>query len=102
MRLGITIIATTAPVLDNNPAKTPRILSDLREFRLFFDSLDLDPGCLGREVDQKIAVMRTSVDKVERAVYGMFVRGRERPAGWVPDLADAGDWGGMEAGSREG
>ena len=56
---------------------------------------------MGREVDKNIAVIRTSVDKVEGAVYGMFVRGRERPAGWVPNLAGAGDWEGMEAGSRE-
>lgn len=94
MRLGITIIATTAPALDNNPTQTPRILSDLREFRRFFDSFDLDSGPLGKELDKKMATMRTSVDKVERAVYGMFVRGRERPPGWVPDVADIGGWGG--------
>ena len=93
MRLGITIIATSATALVDNPAQTPRILSDLREFRRFFDSFDLDPGCLGREVGKKMATMRISVDKVERAVYGMLIRGRERPAGWVPDMTDVGDWG---------
>ena len=36
-------------------------------------------------------VMRQSVEKVEGAVYGLVVRGSERPKGWVPDLSgDAG------------
>ena len=100
MRLGITIIATTAPALDNNPTQTPRILSDLREFRRFFDAIDLDRGPLGEELNKKMVTMRTSVDKVEKAVYGMFVRGRERPPGWVPDVPDVGDWSGVGVGSR--
>jgi len=30
--------------------------------------------------------MKTCVEKVENAVYGMIIRGRERPKGWVPDI----------------
>jgi hypothetical protein len=42
---------------------------------------------LGKDAEKKMEVMKTCVEKVEAAVYGMIVRGRERPKGWVPDLA---------------
>ncbi len=29
--------------------------------------------------------MRASVEKVEKALYGLIVRGAERPKGWLPD-----------------
>ncbi len=50
-----------------------------------------DFGRLKKDVDQKMQVMRQSVEKVEGAVYGFVVRGTERPKGWVPDLG--GDTG---------
>jgi hypothetical protein len=31
-------------------------------------------------------VMRECVDKVEKALYGLTVRGSERPKGWMPDV----------------
>lgn len=69
------------------------ILTDLRSLRTCFAGLDLSPGhassgggsggChLEKDVRQKMEVMRTSVEKVERAVYGIIIRGRER---WAPD-----------------
>lgn len=71
------------------------ILTDLRSLRTCFAGLDLSPGhasgCGGgggggghleKDVRQKMEVMRTSVEKVERAVYGIIIRGRER---WAPD-----------------
>lgn len=71
------------------------ILTDLRFLRTCFAGLDLSPGHasgygggsgwhLEKDVRQKMEVMRTSVEKVERAVYGIIIRGRER---W------ASDWG---------
>ncbi|KAF8471709.1 Translin [Kalaharituber pfeilii] len=96
MRLGITIIATT-PLDKDDHGTTPKILSDLREFRNFFESLDTQSGggySLGKEVDKKLGVMRICVEKVEMAVYGMLVRGQERPMGWMPDVSIAGDVGG--------
>lgn len=72
------------------------ILTDLRSLRTCFEGLDLSPsgnasggggGHLEKDVRQKMEVMRTSVEKVERAVYGIIIRGRER---WAPD------WGGAE------
>lgn len=68
------------------------ILTDLRSLRTCFAGLDLSlghaSGCGGgdghfeKDVRQKVEVMRTSVEKVERAVYGIIIRGRER---WAPD-----------------
>ena len=36
--------------------------------------------------EDKMDVMQTSVEKVEKALYGLVIRGRERPKGWMPDL----------------
>ena len=33
--------------------------------------------------------MRASVEKVEKALYGLVVRGAERPKGWMPDTSDS-------------
>ena len=68
------------------------MLMDLRSLRAHFESLDLTSSGgnsgLAREVEKKVGVMKTCVEKVENAVYGMTIRGRERPKGWVPDLRD--------------
>ncbi|RPB21608.1 Translin [Terfezia boudieri ATCC MYA-4762] len=93
MRLAITIIATTPLDKEGGGVKTPKILGDLRVMRAFFDSLDTRGGGLGKEVEKKMGVMRTCVEKVEGAVYGMLVRGSERPAGWVPDGSGMGSGG---------
>jgi hypothetical protein len=42
-----------------------------------------------RELHKKVEVMQSSVEKVERAAYGILVRGSERPTGWTPDLSSA-------------
>jgi predicted translin family RNA/ssDNA-binding protein len=86
MRFAITTMATTGSL----PAGGERdILVDLRGLRMWFEKLDTS-SCggtgLGRDVEKKMEVMRTSVEKVESAVYGLIIRGRERPKGWVPDL----------------
>ena len=53
--------------------------------------LTLHLNRLKRDTEQKMQVMRQSVEKVEGAIYGLVVRGSERPKGWVPDLGgDAG------------
>lgn len=90
MRFAITRIATDGE-LPGTEART--ILADLRDIRMRFEELDTT-RCgnvgLGRDVEKKMEVMRTCVDKVETAVYGMIVRGRERPKGWVMDIPDDG------------
>ena len=98
MRLAITIIATTPLDKEGHGVKTPKVLDDLREMRAFFDSLDTRG--VGKEVEKKMEVMRTCVEKVEGAVYGMSVRGRERPVGWMPDVSGADGGGGGGGGGR--
>lgn len=95
MRFAITTMATTGSLPgsknDEDPAQDRDILVDLRSLRTSFEALDT-ASCggtgLGKDVEKKMEVMKTCVGKVETAVYGMIIRGRERPKGWVPDLAD--------------
>ena len=94
MRFAITTMATTGslPGSKADEGEEERdILMDLRGLRSSFGALDTT-SCggtgLGKDVEKKMEVMKTCVEKVETAVYGMIIRGRERPKGWVPDLAD--------------
>ncbi len=95
MRFAITTMATTGTLPGSTSGKDSAeerdILMDLRLLRTCFESLDTS-SCggsgLGRDVEKKMEVMKTCVEKVETAVYGMIIRGRERPKGWVPDLVD--------------
>jgi len=79
--------------------KVAKALRDLRELRLEFEGLDTTlgggSGLLGKEVQKKLGVMKTCVEKVEAAMCGVIVRGSERPRGWIPDLTEvAGGRGG--------
>ncbi|KAE8355699.1 Translin family-domain-containing protein [Aspergillus coremiiformis] len=70
------------------------IVVDLREMRSLFEALSVPPTHgLMRDLGKKMEVMQGSVEKVERAAYGVLVRGSERPVGWMPDLS-GGDVGG--------
>ncbi|KZF24205.1 Translin [Xylona heveae TC161] len=98
MRFAITTMATsgelpgnTADSEDGREISESNILSDLRELRTQFAALDTTTSSgngLGRDVEKKLEVMNTCVEKVENAVYGLIIRGRERPKGWMPDLGD--------------
>ena len=105
MRFGITAMATSgelprpdAPAttggeameVDSASAASQRtILTDLRQLRSALESLNTSgTGPFGKEADKKADVMRQSVEKVERALYGLTVRGAERPKGWMPDLSE--------------
>lgn len=95
MRFAITSMATNGALprggSSENGKKGRDILIDLRSLRTYFESLDPTSGSGGwsplkKDVEKKMEVMKTCVEKVEGAVYGMIIRGRERPEGWVPDL----------------
>ncbi|KAL8821520.1 MAG: hypothetical protein Q9191_007289 [Dirinaria sp. TL-2023a] len=96
MRFAITNMATNGE-LPRGSAKegedTERdILADMRSLRTCFETLDtsrgnMDGSPLKRDIEKKMETMKTCVEKVEGAVYGMIIRGRERPKGWVPDMA---------------
>ncbi|KAA6410290.1 MAG: translin-associated factor [Lasallia pustulata] len=104
MRFAITSMATNGELpggsssgsSSQDPERGRRdILADLRSLRTHFEALNTTSStvvgsgaALGREVEKKMEVMKTCVEKVENAVYGMIVRGRERPKGWVPDLRE--------------
>lgn len=66
------------------------LLTDMRDLRSVLESLDAGFGPFAKDVDKKADVMRQSVEKVEKALYGLTVRGAERPKGWMPDMNEAG------------
>lgn len=87
-----TTIATDA--MDFSPPENveqPRrtLLTDLRNLRSALEALDTQSlgGPFAKDVEKKMEVMRQSVEKVERGLYGLVVRGAERPKGWVPDMS---------------
>ena len=94
MRFAITTMATggTLPSvngLDGNEEVIGErtVLTDLRALSSGLESLEVGHGSsFARDVEKKKDVMRTCVEKVERALYGLRVRGAERPKGWMPDI----------------
>lgn len=72
------------------PATQAGIVVDLREMRSSFELLSVPrrhANNMFRDMEKKVDVMQNSVEKVERAAYGILVRGSERPSGWTPDLS---------------
>ena len=91
MRFAITSMATnqslpTIPSEDGSASGERTILTDLRALRAALESLECGSGPFAKDADKKAEVMRVSVEKVERALYGLTVRGAERPKGWMPEL----------------
>ncbi|PYH91225.1 Translin [Aspergillus ellipticus CBS 707.79] len=74
------------------PQEKAGIVVDLRNMRSAFEGLTVTRRHTNmfRDLQKKVDVMQGSVEKVERAAYGILVRGSERPKGWRPDLAGAG------------
>lgn len=72
--------------MDQDGAPSRSTLDDMRELRSLLESLDIDRSPLGRDAEKKAEVTRQSVEKVEKAMYGLIVRGSERPKGWVPSV----------------
>lgn len=64
------------------------IVVDLRAMRAGFEALSVPQRhYMFRDMAKKLDVMQNSVEKVERAAYGIVVRGSERPSGWTPDMS---------------
>lgn len=61
------------------------ILADIHELSSCFEIL---PEVPTKQFKGKMESMRTSVGKVEKLGYGLIIRGRERPKGWVPDMKE--------------
>ena len=100
MRYAITSMATNGTLLKTYDANSPdqperrtmrNILSDLRSLSANLESLVINSSSdaqtpLKRDLQKKLEVTRISVEKVEKAAYGLAIRGRERPKGWMPDM----------------
>lgn len=121
MRFSITSMATTGslPSSSRGPdtdvqmgnseaephAQEPPLrtaLSDIREINSRLQALDVEYGSrFHRDAEGKARVLQQSVEKVERALYGLVVRGSERPKGWVPDIREEMGGGGGRGGPDE-
>lgn len=65
------------------------VLSDLRELRLQLEMFEPPEGSkLEADIKKKADVMRQCVDKVEKGLYDLTVRGTERPKGWLSDARE--------------
>lgn len=89
MRFAITAMATSQ-ALPSPGAVDRNVLTDMRALRAALEGLECGVGPFAKDAEKKADVMRASVEKVERALYGLTVRGAERPKGWMPDLSGAG------------
>lgn len=86
---------TQTNTLENNAQSQPSLsdtqaslVIDLRAMREKFEALSISRKFnMMREFPKKMETMQASVEKVERAAYGILVRGSERPSGWIPDLS---------------
>jgi predicted translin family RNA/ssDNA-binding protein len=88
MRYAITKLATSG---DLPASKFERgganILTTLQDLRTNLEALDVSGSYgLAKDIQQKMTTTKSSVEKVEKAVYEMTVRGNERPKGWNPGL----------------
>ena len=90
MRWAITGIALGLRVAQGADGERSSV-ADLRELRSELEVLSTKGSGVDWDARKKMEVMKACVDKVEMAVYGMIVRGRERPKGWVPDLEEKGE-----------
>lgn len=72
-----------------NEQKPRSVLDDLRAIRLQLEMFEAPggPKWVSELETKKMPVMRECVDKVEKALYGLTVRGSERPKGWMPDMS---------------
>ncbi|KAL4749863.1 hypothetical protein BDW72DRAFT_124351 [Aspergillus terricola var. indicus] len=72
------------------PPAQAGVVRDLREIRAEFEGVTIPRRHdyqIMRDWGKKAEIMCSSVEKVERAAYGILVRGSERPKGWKPDLS---------------
>ncbi|TKA79129.1 hypothetical protein B0A55_02419 [Friedmanniomyces simplex] len=105
MRFAITAMATSGELptitspssssdamdVDGGGGRQQRnVLIDMRGLRAALEGLDTGFGPFAKDASMKMRVMQTSVEKVEKALYGLIVRGAERPKGWMPEVEIGG------------
>lgn len=81
------IDSQTPKSADSHKSRT--VLDDLRTIRLQLEMFEAPggPKWVSELETKKMPVLRECVDKVEKALYGLTVRGSERPKGWMPDVS---------------
>jgi hypothetical protein len=82
-------IDSQAAPLSTESQKPRTVLDDLRSIRLQLEMFEAPygPKWVSELETKKMPVLRECVDKVEKALYGLTVRGSERPKGWMPDMS---------------
>ncbi|KAK1073741.1 hypothetical protein LTR12_012122 [Friedmanniomyces endolithicus] len=103
MRFAITAMATSGELpsigtpssddamdVEGAARQQRNVLTDMRGLRAALEGLDTGFGPLAKDASMKMRVMQTSVEKVEKALYGLIVRGAERPKGWMPEIEGGG------------
>ena len=107
MRFAITSMATNRKLLPTYDVGSPEtaeqrsnrnILTDLRALGSQLELLSINAANgahtpLMNELQKKLEVTKASIGKVEGAAYGLAIRGRERPKGWMPDSTAIGGAG---------
>jgi predicted translin family RNA/ssDNA-binding protein len=97
MRFAITSMATSGGIPGHGAAEGEAgvgdgrgrdVVTDMRLLRSHLESLNMNGSSASKDVEKKMDVMKSCVEKVENAAYGMIVRGKERPKGWVPDTRE--------------
>ncbi len=87
MRYAITQMATNGELPASKAAGGANVLTELQDLRTKLEALDMSGSYgLSKNIEQKMSTTRSSVEKVENAVYSMTVRGKERPKGWNPGI----------------
>jgi len=85
------INATSGDAMDVDGIGGKRnVLTDMRGLRAALEGVETGIGPFAKDAASKMRVMQQSVEKVERALYGLVVRGAERPKGWMPDMDSGG------------
>ncbi|KAL3435952.1 Translin family-domain-containing protein [Aspergillus tetrazonus] len=98
MRFAVTSLSAGSHTEDDEngdglprlPPAQAGVVRDLREIRAEFEGVTIPRRHdyqIMRDWGKKAEIMCSSVEKVERAAYGILVRGSERPKGWKPDLS---------------
>ena len=86
MRFAVTYMATNQ-ALPGIVEGRSNILSDMQDIRSQLELMNVSGSYnLSKEFDKKLSVTKASVEKVEKGVYSMLVRGSERPVGWRLDM----------------
>jgi predicted translin family RNA/ssDNA-binding protein len=88
MRFLVTYMATNAKLPGGKSLKNT-ILADMHSLRCNLEGMNVAGHRDLKSFGSKMSVARNSLDKIQKSVYGMTVRGQEKPEGWAPDVNES-------------